>query len=223
VATRGRPRRGRYCLPMAMTADRPKIDDTGSHGTPDRSVSGVPVAADMPDNRVGKLRGAGVQVDSRRLARVGIGIVLVTLAALTVGFTVAGVHKNQQTDELHTQGVPVTVTVTGCLGLLGGSGSNAAGYSCHGTYILHGHHYSEPLPGSAFHRPGSTIASVAVPSDPALVSPVSIADAQHSSPSVFILPAVFGGLLVLSIAILFIRARRQVTRPSTPAAADDRI
>lgn len=206
-----------------MTAERPKIDDPGNLGTADRTVSGAPVAADLSNDRVGKLRGAGVQVDSRRLARLGIAIVLVTLGALTVGFTVAGVHKNQQTDELHAQGVPVTVTVTGCLGLLGGSGSNAAGYSCHGTYTLHGHHYSEPLPGSAFHGPGSTIASVAVPGDPALVSPASIVDAQHSSASVFILPAVFGGVLVLLIATLVVRSRRKITRPSKPVAADDRI
>jgi hypothetical protein len=207
---------------MAMTAERPEIDDPGDLGTADRTVSGAPVAADLSDDRIGKLRGAGVQVDSRRLASLGIAVVLVALAALTVGFTVAGVHKNQQTDELHAQGVPVTVTVTGCLGLLGGSGSNAAGYSCHGTYTLHGHHYSEPLPGSAFHRPDSTIASVAVPGDPALVAPASIVDAQHSSASVFILPAVFGGLLLLLIAILVVRSRRQITPLSTPAT-DDRI
>jgi hypothetical protein len=150
-----------------------------------------------------------VQVDARRLAQVAIAIVLITLGALAIGFTVVGVHKNQQIDQLHTQGVPVTVTVTSCLGLLGGSGSNAAGYSCHGTYTLAGHTYNESLPGSAFHRPGATIDAVAVPGDPALVSPVAIADSQHSSASVYILPAVLGGVLVLLVVALVVRARRR--------------
>ncbi len=150
-----------------------------------------------------------MQVDARRLAQVGLAIVLITLAALAVGLTIVGFHKNQQIDQLHTHGVPVTVTVTGCLGLLGGSGSNAAGYSCHGTYTLRGRTYNESLPGSAFHRPGSTIDAVAVPGDPALVSPVAIADAQHSSAGVFILPAVLGGGVVLLVGILVLRARRR--------------
>ena len=51
---------------------------------------------------------------------------------LTIVFTLVGIHTNQQNDRLRNDGVPVTFTVAGCLGLLGGSGSNAAGYSCHG-------------------------------------------------------------------------------------------
>jgi hypothetical protein len=65
------------------------------------------------------------------------------------------------------------------------------------------------LPGSAFHRPGATIDAVAVPGDPALVSPVAIADSQRSSASVYILPAVLGGVLVLLVVALVIRARRR--------------
>ena len=187
---------------MVMTADHPPRPN-------DREGEAVAEGTGTPGERVGQLRGAGVQVDARRLAQVALAIVLITLGALAIGFTVVGVHKNQQIDQLHTQGVPVTVTVTSCLGLLGGSGSNAAGYSCHGTYTLAGHTYNESLPGSAFHRPGATIDAVAVPGDPALVSPVAIADSQHSSASVYILPAVLGGVLVLLVVALVIRARRR--------------
>jgi hypothetical protein len=187
---------------MVMTADHSPRSNEGERepGSEGASSSG---------DRVGQLRGAGVQADARRLAQVAVAIVLITLAALAIGFTIVGIHKNQQTDQLHTQGVPVTVTVTSCLGLLGGSGSNAAGYSCHGTYTLAGHSYNESLPGSAFHRPGATIDAVAVPGDPALVSPVAIVDAQHSSGSVFILPAAFGGVLVLLLVALVVRSRRR--------------
>ena len=163
-----------------------------------------------PADRVGQLRGAGVSVDGRRVGQVAIGIVLVTLLVLTIVFTLVGIHTNQQNDRLHNDGVPVTFTVAGCLGLLGGSGSNAAGYSCHGTYTLHGKTYSEQLPGDSFHRPGSTVPSVAVPGDPALVSPASIVATEHSSAGVFVLPIIlFVVLLVVAGLVLVLHRRRR--------------
>jgi hypothetical protein len=126
---------------------------------------------------------------------------------------VVGIHHNRQIDELRNQGVAVDVTVTRCQGLLGGSGSNAAGYSCRGTYELDGRRYNEVLPGTALHAPGSTIPSVAVPSDPALVSPLSMVDAEHSSARVFILPAVL--LVVLAgavVALVLVRRSRRGRR-----------
>ena len=80
--------------------------------------------------RVGTLRGATVSFNPRRLVQGALGLVMVTLAVTAIVLTVAGIHSNDQINRLQTQGQPVTVTVTGCLGLLGGSGSNAAGYSC---------------------------------------------------------------------------------------------
>jgi hypothetical protein len=162
-----------------------------------------------PADRVGQLRGAGVQVDGRRVGQVVIGIVLATLAILAIIFAVVGAHTNQQDDRLHHDGVPVTFTVTGCMGLLGGSGSNAAGYACRGTYALEGHHYREPLPGTSFHRPGSTVAAIAVPGDPALVSPASIVATEHSSAGVFVLPAILAVVLVLLVALLVVLRRRR--------------
>jgi hypothetical protein len=158
------------------------------------------------------LRGAGVQIDGPKVARVLMVLVLATLAVLAVAFTIAGVQKNSQTDRLHHDGVPVTVTVTGCLGLLGGSGSNAAGYSCKGTYTLDGHSYTESLPGSTFHRPGAKLPAVAVPGDPALVSPVSIERNQHSSAGVFVLPAVLFGLFLVGTAAFVWYERRRRRR-----------
>lgn len=162
-----------------------------------------------PADRVGQLRGAGVSVDGRRVGQVAIGIVLVTLLVLTIVFAVVGIHTNQQNDRLHNDGVPVTFTVTGCLGLLGGSGSNAAGYSCHGTYSLNGKTYSEQLPGDSFHRPGSTVAAIAVMGDPALVSPASIVATEHSSASVFVLPIILFVVLLLLVALLLMVRRRR--------------
>jgi len=167
-----------------------------------------------PAGRVGQLRGAGVSVDARRVGQVAIGIVLVTLLVLTVVFTLVGIHTNQQDDRLHNDGVPVTFTVAGCLGLLGGSGSNAAGYSCHGTYQLDGKTYAEQLPGDSFHRPGSTVPAIAVPGDPALVSPASIVATEHSSAGVFVLPVVLFVVLLALVALLVVLRRRQGAEPA---------
>ena len=168
---------------------------------------------------MGTLRGAGVQIDGRRVGRVLIGLVLVTLAVLVIVFTLVGVHQNQQADRLHDDGVPVTFTVSGCLGLLGGSGSNAAGYSCHGSYTLDGHRYDERLPGNDFHRPGSTVPAIAVSGDPALVSPTAMVKTEHSSAGVFVVPLVLLVILVVVVAlVLVLRRRAQHSHPEDDTA-----
>jgi len=195
-------RRRHYDRPITMTTSPPNAAGNGE-----------------PSDRIGQLRGAGVQVDGRRVGQVVLGIVLATLAILAVVFTVIGVHTNQQDDRLHSDGVPVTFTVTACMGLLGGSGSNAAGYACHGSYTLDGHRYAdERLPGDSFHRPGSTVAAIAVPGDPALVSPASIVATEHSSAGVFVVPAILGGIFVVLVALLLLLRRRRTAGASGAGA-----
>jgi hypothetical protein len=175
--------------------------------------SGPPSSSNEP---LSTLRGAGVNYDARKVGRVVVGLCLATLAVLVVIFTVAGVHKNSQINRLHHDGVPVTVTVTNCLGLMGGSGSNAAGYSCTGSFTIHGTRYTENLPGTAFHHVGSTVAATAVPNDPALVSPNTILRSEHTSLSVFVLPLILLVVLALLVAlIVFLRRRRQHARAPT--------
>jgi hypothetical protein len=168
-----------------------------------------PPSTAPPDQPVSKLRGAGAAVDARAAGRVLLGVVMITLAVLAVVFTVVGVHKNAQIDELRTQGVPVTFTVDSCIGLLGGSGSNGAGYACTGSYELGGHRYHEPLPGNAPHQPGTTVPAVAVPSDPTLVSTAEIVRTDHTSARVYVLPAVLCAVLVGLLVVLVARWRRR--------------
>jgi uncharacterized membrane protein YfcA len=156
-----------------------------------------PQSTASPEQPLSKLRGAGAAVDARAAGRVLLGVVLVTLAVLVVVFTVVGVHKNAQIDELRTQGVPVTYTVDSCLGLLGGSGSNGAGYACTGSYALGAHHYREPLPGNAHYEPG----------DPTLVSTAEIVRTDRTSARVYILPGVLFALLVVLLALIVVRSR----------------
>jgi len=205
-----------------MTTTDPPVAGNGDEDGGGDNGAGSTQRLHQPEDRVGQLRGAGVSVDARRVGQVALGIVLVTLAVLAVVFTIVGIHTNQQDDRLHDDGVPVTFTVTGCLGLLGGSGSNAAGYACRGTYTIDGKHYAGvQLPGASFHRPGSTVAAIAVPGDPALVSPASIVATEHSSAGAFVLPAVLAAILLVLVALLlWLRARRHATDRSTHLATE---
>jgi len=183
--------------------------------------STAPAGPGPSQEPVSTLRGASVNYDARRVGRAVVGLCLVALLVLVVIFTVAGVHKNSQINRLHHDGVPVTVTVTSCLGLMGGSGSNAAGYSCTGTFAIDGKRYSESLPGTAFHNAHSTLAAIVVPSDPALVSPTSIANSEHAGLSVFLVPAILlvGLLLLVGLIALLQRRSRSAAPPAPPGVA----
>jgi hypothetical protein len=187
-----------------------------SPAPPDPHTEGNATRAELPryegDQPVSRLRGASASVDPHRAARVAVGVILAGLLVLTVVFTLVGQHKNQQIDELRGRGVPVTYTVTACQELLGGSGSNGAGFTCTGTYTLDGHRYSEPLPGTTAHAPGATVTAIAVPGDPRLMSTAAIVRSEHSSASVYVLPAVFFGLFVLVIGAVALQRRRRRQR-----------
>jgi hypothetical protein len=161
---------------------------------------------------VTKLRGAGVDVDPRRAGWAVAGVCLVAVIATAVVLFVAGVNKNSQATNLQQHGVPVAVTVTGCQGLLGGSGSNAAGYACTGVYHYGGQHFTKTIPGIAFFRTGSVVRGVVVPSDPGLLSTPQAVANQRASWKVFIAPAVLLLVALVGIAIMFRIARRNRPR-----------
>lgn len=182
-----------------------------------------PAAPTGGEGRIGTLRGASARVDPRRLVQGTLAVVVATLLVFIVVLTAAGVHTNQQYDELHSEGVPVTVTVTKCLGLLGGTGSNLVGYSCRGSYMLDGHRYEETIPGNSYHHPGATIPAIAVPGNPRLVSPVSLVATQHSSASVFIVPALLTAVLLALVAVVTVRRRSHRRHAGTSKAATGRL
>jgi len=173
--------------------------------------SGIPATrateADASGAALTTLRGAGVQVDVRRAGRVVVAVCLVALAMVAVVLLVAGIHKNAQINDLRQHGVDVNVTVTGCLGLLGGSGSNPAGYACTGTFTLGGHRYSEDIPGNALRTPGTKVSAVAVAGDPPLLDTPHTVATEHASASVFIVPVILLVVLVLLVGGLMVRRR----------------
>jgi hypothetical protein len=173
-------------------------------------ASSDPVSADTgsSDTALSRLRGARVEVDARRAGRVVVALCLVGLAVLVVALFVAGADKNAQITQLRQHGVAVTVTVTGCLGLLGGSGSNAAGYACKGTFTLDGHRYKESIPGNALRPPGTKVRAVAVPGNPPLLDTHHAVDSEHTSSGVFVVPAILLVVLVIVVGALVLRWRR---------------
>ncbi len=172
-------------------------------------MSAGDTASHKADSPVSTLRGASVSVDARRAGQVVVGLILATLAALGIVFIVVGINKNDQINELKDHGVPVTYVVSKCLGLLGGSGSNGAGYSCQGSYTIDGRRVFENLPGSSHHAPGDRVDAISVPSDPTLLSTPAIVDSERASASVFILPAVILGVgALVGLTVLLQRSRR---------------
>jgi hypothetical protein len=151
------------------------------------------------------LRAGGVDADPRRVGRVAVGLLAVVLAVLVVVLSVAGLQKNARINQLRQHGVPATITVSSCSGLMGGSGSNLAGYACQGTFSVDGRRYSEVLPGGSFHRPGATVRGVVVPSDPGLMSTSAVLATEHPSWKVFILPVILFIVLALLVSVVAIR------------------
>jgi hypothetical protein len=169
-----------------------------------------------PEKAVSTLRGAGVEVDVRRVGRIAGAICLVALAVTAIALFVAGANKNDQITRLRQHGVAVGVTVTGCLGLLGGSGSNAAGYECKGTFALAGHRYTEDIPGNTIRTPGSTIRAVVVAGSPPLLATARAVATDRPSWHVFVVPTILIVVDALIVGAVVVR-RRHIHPPSLPA------
>jgi hypothetical protein len=168
-------------------------------------------ASRSADEPLSTLRGASASVNPRRAAQVVVGLIMVSLAVLGIVFIAVGINKNNQINELRGHGVHVTFVVSKCVGQLGGSGSNVAGYSCQGSYQVRGQRYSEDLPGSSYYAPGARVPAVSVPTDPTLLSTPSIVASDRSSWTVFILPIVLLAAFVLLLLVVLLRRRHRQT------------
>jgi hypothetical protein len=162
-----------------------------------------------------------VDVDLRWAAKAVIAVCLAALVVTGAVLLVSGLHTNSQINALHDKGVPVEITVTGCLGLMGGTGSQLAGYSCTGTYVLDGVQYTQAIPGLAFHAVGHTVAGVAVPGDPKLLSTPDQVASQHASWRVFLIPGILFLIAIAWVAELY-RRRPRRTAPAGTAPVEPR-
>jgi hypothetical protein len=181
-----------------------------SHPRPVMRGSSAPTDEVTSAETLTNLRGSSVgKVDARRVGHVLLAASLVTLAVLVVVFSLAGAHRNDQISKLRNHGVHVDMTVTGCALLIGGTGSTPAGHACRGAFTLDGHRYTEPIPGSAQYDRGQSLRILVVPGDPALLAPAHVVAHEHSSWTVFVLPAILFVVLLLAVVGLLVVRRRK--------------
>jgi hypothetical protein len=171
--------------------------------------------------------GGGIEIELSRLVRVAIGLCVLLLVGIVVDLTVSAANQNSRQTKLRQQGVPVELTVTGCLGNGSGSGQTVEGYICRGTYTVGGHRYNEVIGGTTVVHPvGQRLQGVAVPGDPTLVSTANGVASKRSSWTPYITPTILGAVAIaLALAFFLWPAWRRPasSRPATDVASDDQV
>jgi len=147
----------------------------------------------------------GARADGRRVARVVATICVLVLTVVAIATTIGAADQNSLQTRLQRHGVPVEVTVTGCVGYGSGIGQAVTFYNCRGNYALDGHSYNEVIGGSRVALPvGQTLAAVAVPGDPALVSTAAAVAKKFSPWTPYITPIVLVAITVVLVAGLLL-------------------
>lgn len=168
-----------------------------------------------PGDRVASLRGAQAASLGRqfwlRAATVGLVIFAVAIA-LSFASTL---NDHSRLARMKANGIPVTVTISNCVGNMGGSGSNVAGYVCRGTYAIDGVKFSEIISSmTTFASPGSGVPAIADPSQHGYIALASAIRHASSSSTAFLVLIALIAVFVL-LATLLLRMRRP------PASGDD--
>lgn len=156
--------------------------------------------------------GGGREVDAGRVVRLILGICFLALLVATIFTAVTASHQNSRADRLRKDGRPVTVTVTSCTAFGSGVGETIQYYSCRGTYALDGRTFNEVIGGARTqHARGASLAAIAVPGDPSLVTVVGSTESAGGSAARFVPTIVLGALaIVVGLGLMvWMRARRR--------------
>jgi len=166
--------------------------------------------------RVGSLRGADALGVGPGFWQVAGGLGIVAVAVFVVVSFVSANNDNARIARMKDHGIAVVVTVTDCIGNLGGSGSNAANYTCTGTYRAHDVVYREVIGAlTTFSSPGTHIAAIADPSRPSTVELTSAVMSSTASTGRFVVPGLLAVALIgLLGAYARLLARRRVPQSS---------
>jgi hypothetical protein len=170
-----------------------------------------------PGHRVASLRGAEAASLGRhfwvRAATIGLAFFAVAIA-LSFASTL---NDHSRIDRMKAHGVPVSVAISNCVGNMGGSGSNVAGYVCRGTYTVDGKKYNEIISSmTTFATPGSRVSAIADPSQHGYVALASAIQHSSSSSAAFVVLIILTVILMLLAALLFRLARRQSPGENAP-------
>ena len=160
----------------------------------------------------GTRSGAGAEITPRRLATILIWLLVALLVTFSVYFASSASNQNSRLSALRQRGVPVTATVTGCVGISSGVGMGIEFWQCRGTYSLAGETFNEVINGSRrLFDSGRQVQAIAVPGQPALLSTVSAVRNGRSSSGQYAAAAGLGaGAVALAGGwFVFQRARRR--------------
>jgi uncharacterized protein (TIGR03382 family) len=139
-------------------------------------------------------------------------LALTLFAAIIVVTFLSANNDNARIERLKSHGVSVMVTVTSCVGNIGGSGSNAAGYTCHGSYRVDGVRYEEIIGSKTTQSSaGTQVRAVADPNRPSTVELATAVARSKSSSSVYVVP---GALVVVFLVLTLALLRRRRSRRS---------
>ena len=184
-------------------------------------VAGADVPRAPVDDHVITLRGPTTVRLGRKLWLSLGAIGLLAFAVAIVVSVLSASNDNARIGRMKAHGVPVAVTVIECIGNIGGSGSNSAGYTCHGRYTVGSTSYRE-LIGSkiAFSAPGTVVRGVADPSRNSTVVLASALRTSVASPRAYLPSGLLTiVLIILTLALLRVARRRERPRRPPPAAA----
>lgn len=186
-------------------------DDTYPHK--DLDLEGPNAGIPSLDDRATSLRGPAPVSVSRRFWLFAGAFGLAVVAAVLVVSLLSVTNDNARIDRMKTHGIPVTITVTSCIGNIGGSGSNSAGYTCRGDYTVGGATYREIIGSMAtFSALGTTVRGVVDPSHHGTVVLSSAVRNSSASPSRYVAPGLLGIVLVALTLALRRVARRAENR-----------
>jgi hypothetical protein len=171
----------------------------------------------LSHERVASLRGAQAASLGRRfwVRAATLGLVIFAVAiALSFASTL---NDHARIDRMKSHGVPVAVTITDCVGNMGGSGSNVAGYVCRGTYRVAGVKYNEIISSmTTFASPGARVQAIADPSQHGYVALASAIRHTTSSSAAFVVLSILAAVFVVLAALLFRLRRRVASDDDTP-------
>jgi len=163
-----------------------------------------------------------VTIQARRVLDAMAALCVVVLLALAVALTLSAAHGNAHLTALRHHGVPVQVTVTGCLGISSGIGMGVEYWQCRGSYSLGGQTYNEVIHGSrSMLDAGRRLPAIAVPGQPTLLTTVSGVAKAHSGSTLYVVSALLAVAAIGVILAWVLLSRRRRSRPQggQPVAA----
>lgn len=167
--------------------------------------------------------GAGAPTTNRNVLVVSVAVGLVALLCLAAALAFDAAHKNARDRRLTNHGVPVTVTVTSCLGTASGTGITVIGFTCRGSFEVDGHRHIEVIRGSSdLLQRGDKVPAVVDPHAPTTLSTVNAARHAHASWRAYIVPVGLTISVLVAAAILLWWAPRRRPEMSSGGMSDER-